>query len=616
MGGENYTSPSRLKVTLFQGRQAERLLSDAAFVADWQALARKTDMVTVIQEPPFVLTWYRQYADVFRPMLVVGRDSEGTLVGLLPLAYSDAEREMAHAGAWQGEYHGWVCTPEAEREFLPKAIIAIQSHFPLRTWTWRWMPPGANRQWLQARELRRHGIYVSTIEQEPPVLDLNDEDRVRKIRRNKSLRAKMNRYARRGALRLERITSPERAAEIFDDLILQTDFRQMAVHGEKPFASDPHKKNFYLARLQFPQNNHFTVLWWNEQPLAYHFGACDDSTVYLGLTGYDPRESKNSPGILLMVQLIERLREEGFRYFDLTPGEDEYKDRLGSHRRKVVEPTFYFNRRDKLTADLKKVVRVLFKSMLQIVGIEPKKVKRNLGEWTDFLVRLHTSGFGGAAKKMKRLLFGLESWLYLEFNRQSQKANGVSHLTDVHVQQYQDLFLFRSKNPWRTQQDVLLEAIWHFSRGERLFTLVENGALVGFGWLGMLASLRENWARNPAFESDRTKNVSVLHDFYFRDLENTSVLFSALISEMVSQTSQEGGEKVALLVPENALEWRKAAEELGFVPVRKIIESRWLGKNRLVVQKVEPFRKEKSSGRLSRKAPVRPAEIVSPKGNR
>ncbi len=563
-------------MSVFRSEKARGLLQNPSFLQDWEKLASQMTMVTVIQRPPFVLTWYEQYADVFEPVLVVGRTQNQRLVGLLPLAYSSKNRELAHAGAWQAEYHGWISEKTFECHFLIQALIAVKGEFgaAVRRWTWRWMPPGANTTWLNAPELKRNGIFVSTIEQEPPVLVLSDEVKIRKIRRNRSLKAKMNRYKRRGAIRLERIVSPSQAEEIFDRLSLQTDFRQMAIHGEKPFAQDPHKREFYLARLRHPENNHFTVLWLDDRPLAYHFGACDETTVYLGLTGYDPTESKNSPGILLFLQLIDLLKSEGFQLLDLTPGEDTYKARLGNTRRKVVEPTFYFRRRDKWLADMLKIGRGAAKGVLHFLKIDHRRVRQKGALWLDFLHRVQTSSPLLAATEMFRVFFRSKTELYFELDANRWKNVVPSNGEKIRFQHYSDLLLFEDVNPWLTQRDVLSAALRHFSKGEKLATYVENERLICFGWEKSLSSA----AQEETPSRKISEKAVVFYDFFCHKSGQNSFPLVKMIAEMTRQRLAQGTQKVGIFLPESVKQAKNDLQELGFVPVKKIRERVVLGR--------------------------------------
>jgi len=526
-------------------------------------------MTTVIQEPPFVLTWYEHYLNTHEPVLVLGYDAESRLIGLIPLSFSRNDGRLAHAGDWQGEYHGWICEEHLERNFLVEAMIAIKNEFHPRQWTWRWIPPGAHIDWLHSKKLAQNGIFVKYIRQRPPFLDLRAEEKIKKIMRNKSIKSKINRYKKRGYFHLERITSREKAERWFDSLAAQCDFRQEAIHGEAPFENDPNKKKFYIARMRYPQNNHFSILWLNDEPIAYHFGACDDSTVYLGLTAYDPVESRNSPGTVLFVKLIELLRQEGFTRFDLTPGEDEYKARLGSDHHEVVEPTFYFNRRDKLLRDVSDLLRKTVKYLVLALRINPKGIKQKVAKLYDFQKRARNSGWSETFVHVSSRLFKRKKDRYF---RLAPGTGHKNHLTDskgVHTQRYADFMLFRSTSPWRIRADILREALAHYSRGEISYTVVKNGVLTAYGWAGRLSRVKGGSLSANRSGIGENNEVLVLHDFYVNPQVKSSKVFSQVLTKMVNDHLSPAENPIFLILSSKRADLSKVAREMGFEPLNK-----------------------------------------------
>src|SRR4029077_14787197 len=121
----------------------------------------------------------------------------------------------------------------------------------------------------------------------------------------------MNRFKKQGGFYLERIRDKERTRQLFKVLRSQCDFRQEVTQGVRPFADNPRKEPFFLERQNFPESNHFTVLWSNGRPASCHVGACGKDTLLLGLTAYDPTESLNSPGKVHLIELARMLKEEG-----------------------------------------------------------------------------------------------------------------------------------------------------------------------------------------------------------------------------------------------------------------------------------------------------------------
>ncbi len=555
---------NNLTIHILRNRDVFTFLDDPDFISGWKGLSARRKMTTVIQEPPFVLTWYEHYYNTHEPVLVLGYDSKKRLVGLIPLSVSKKDGHLAHAGDWQGEYHGWICEETVERDFLVQAMIAIKNEFHPRRWTWRWMPPGAKIDWLRSKELTKNGIFTKYNTQYPPFLDLRDDEKIKKIMRNKSVRAKINRYKRRGHFYLERITSKEKAANLFDVLAVQCDFRQEAIHGEAPFENDPNKKKFYISRMNHSRNNHFTVLWLNDEPIAYHFGACDDSTVYLGLTGYNPVESKNSPGTLLFVKLIELLKEEGYTRFDLTPGEDEYKARLGSGHYEVVEPTFYLNRKEKLLADAVDLLRKTTKYFVMALRINPEKVKQKAAAGKDFLKRIRAATWTENFIQLRRLLFRRKKYHCFKLAPETVYTEGFANPTAVHTQHYSDFMLFRGTSPWLRRADILRETLAHYSRGETSYTVVQNQDLMCYGWAGRFSRLKGKPLFKHLSGHEIHKAATILHDFYVNPQGSSPQYFVQMLEKMIGDHLLPGENPVYLILSNEEKDLSETAKKMGF----------------------------------------------------
>ena len=364
------------EIKIVNGKGAKDLLQDKSFNIQWKELVFQDEKVTVIQEPSFVTPWYEAYENKYEPVLVLGFDNLSNLVGLIPLAYSIKENHLTHAGSHQAEYHGWLCKRAIDQSFPIKALSALKHKYNLKEWQWRWLPPGSNVSWLYAEELRKENIYVRIAKEDSPLLDLRDEAKIKKIGQNKSLRRKINRYENK--LQLEKIISFDRAKEVFDILVDQYDFRNLAAHGITQFASDKNKKPFYLNRLRYPEYNHFSILWSQDIPIAFNLCTCDSNTAYLDINGYNPCEERNSPMNILILKLIELLLKEGYRYIDLTPGGAAYKERYCNLRQKLYKPTFYFSRKRKQIADLKFFIKNTIKKGLNINPANSNKWRKRI----------------------------------------------------------------------------------------------------------------------------------------------------------------------------------------------------------------------------------------------
>jgi hypothetical protein len=270
---------------------------------------------------------------------------------------------------------------------------------------------------------------------------------------------------------------------------------------------DPNKASFYIERQNCPDDNHFTVLWSNGRPIAFHFGACDHDTLYLGLSSYDPVESKNSPGTLLLIELGKMLFETGYRYLDLTPGGCQYKQRFANVYQKLVEPKFYFNKKGEIKDVIIHQMKFISKKTLSHVGIDTHRIRDLPINVKLFKRMIPSEVFVGITK----LLYNNRTYLLYRLLTETAEISGVRD-TEINVQKYADLLAFTESNPWTTRHDLLSEALKRFSAGETLYSITRKGILVHYRWM------TKGGKRHRFREVDLTFNSPsdsvILYDFH------------------------------------------------------------------------------------------------------
>ncbi|HEX6882611.1 MAG TPA: GNAT family N-acetyltransferase [Planctomycetota bacterium] len=471
-----------MKIELVRGAEAARLAEEPAFQAAWRALVADQPQFALLQAPEFVLPWYQAYAGLWEPLLVLGRDGDGTLAGLLPLARRVADGRLAHAGAEQAEYHGWLVRPGRDEELLVPALERLARELPLRAWSWRWLPPGAATGWLGARALAAAGLHVLSEARPAPVWDLGDAEALAR-HDNRSLRAKRNRYRRRGELVLERVQDGPRARALLAELAAQCDFRQEAIHGVRPFADDPRKLEFFAQRVaRFPAASHFSVLRCGSEALAFHLGGCDGRTCLLGLSSYAPQESKHSPGTLLLVELARALAAEGYRTLDLTPGTDAYKQRYATRQQELVRLRLFGSRTRRLGARLALRARTWLAAG---AGGEGLARAERLERWQRGLSGARAALAHGEAGA---LLAGLSARAFerrtLEcFTRAPQAPPPPAGAgTRARLQAFADLTVGANGHASPARRARLAAALARFSDGEVLYTVPVAQELACLGW--------------------------------------------------------------------------------------------------------------------------------------
>lgn len=356
------------RLELLEGPAAVAELRAAAATGAWQRLAAADPRPTWFQEPAFVLAWYAAYAGEAEPLVAIGRDGD-RFMGLLALARQPGG-ELVHAGDNHAWYHGWIAEPAVDAEFITAATDEVLRRHRPAHWAWKHMPRGFDAAWTDA--VRRGGALVS--EHSAPVWDLTESDAIDRHLKPR-LRNYINRYRRAGQLQLARVRDQE-ALRALHIVAPWCDLRHGAVRADLPFRDDPHKMTLHELLASAGDAVHTSILRFDERPLAVHMGAWDGRCLTIGLYGFDPTESKRSPGNILMLELAAAVQQLGGHEIDLTPGGETWKDGFASRQDTVfrVELSVSAARHRALSVGRGAVAAA--KSALGCVGLTPDDVRR------------------------------------------------------------------------------------------------------------------------------------------------------------------------------------------------------------------------------------------------
>ncbi len=516
-----------LSIKILRGDAAHKTRDLSEFIDDWESVAAKTNHVSVFQEPEFVNRWYQQYSPEYEPIMVLGYNEEQQLIGLLPLAINFETSRLTHAADQQAEYSGWLCDPVYEQDFLSQAINHVNQQVVCSSWRWSHIPPYANTDWLRISSQQPCHVHLHFEKENSPVLDLNDEEKINKIKKNKSIKSKINRLKRKGDLRIEHITDHERAKTVMQQIPDLVNFRHGAAHGDLAFKEDPLQHGFYLSRCENLTTNHFSALWLDDNLLAFHFGCIDKDTLYIGLTAFDPRESKHSPGVIFILYLAELMQQQGIRFIDLTPGGDEYKERFCNGHHTLYRPVIFSSAPAKFKQLAIKQAKASVFSLLSVLGIDKQTV----------INKLQTKHQTTPANQDFRLFdIDLSNSDIEEYNTPS---------TMMHIQKYNDLLIHQGYSSSLEMQTLLSDATHRFSKEETLITLMENDKLVGYGWLSKMGAKY----KNHGLELSLDKDAIVLDCIEVEKVLPNEAILEKMMGFMLSYARELGATRAFSYIP-------------------------------------------------------------------
>ena len=529
-----------LQTKLIKDNDAVALLANPSFQTEWKKLATQSVGFTQLQEADFLTTWYSNYSTIFSPILIFSRNGKNEMVGLIALAWHKENKYLVHAG--NAEYHGWLAMEEVTIPFLKDMFRIVIDELKVEKWSWNWMPSGLNAASLQAAASAEMSLLVE--EEGSPIWQLDNEEKLNKLLKSKSNRSKFNRYKKRGEYRYEIINDPDRIREVLEIAQHQCDLRREAMNNSRPFAEDPFKIDFCSELMNFSNKLHVSALWLDDQLLAFHMGVEDGERVCFGLISYDPSESKQSPGTLLIIELAKHLKESGYKILDMTPGTNSYKDRFANFYETLYRPTIYFSKKSFLKAKVKKSMDATGKNMLAIAKVDVptmRKWKTNLGELPSKLKNITPKtafSFFGKVLVQKNVHF-----LY-EVDLKNEEAFSTAP-TILNQQKYVDLLNYQDNKPFLTRRKILIDALEKFAKGDVLFSQSNKGKLEWLGWHKELKGRVKLEGFSEAIEIGEKTNL--LCGFY-KSSDVTSDNFDENILTMLHHVKISGKEKVLLWV--------------------------------------------------------------------
>jgi len=464
-----------MDVKVVRGAHAHCLLADGAFAAEWAALAGECPWATAFQSPAFAREWYSIYRQPFEPVLVVSRDAAGRLNGLLTLALCRADGKLVAAGSHQAEYQGWLCLPELGSAFPREAFDLLRSEFPSTSLRLRYLPAKVPLGFL-SEPLQSKMTLVKACRR--PLMSLGDGSDVEASLRKSGNKNRLRQLKRIGSVEFKRITEPGEFANLLEEVVRYHDCRQLASHGSTPFLTDCRKKAFHLAMMTTPGLLHITVLKVGDQIASVHLNIIRSKEVQLFLIAHSPMLARFSPGKLHILFLAQMLRQEGYEQLDLTPGGDAYKERFANAADEVHTLTVLPSPARRMQGVVAAQIEHATRNALEAASIDPAGLRSLAWKFRDL-------GVPGLASRL--LSFGFEWARSLSETRiyayPAVKARALTAADGIRRDCLADLLAYRPAGSGLSRQEFLADAMARFENGQHVYTYVEGGRLLVFGWL-------------------------------------------------------------------------------------------------------------------------------------
>jgi len=323
-----------LRVELVSERSAIPLSAER-----WNALAAANEINTVFQTYEWFDAWWRAFGASRRLyFLVVWRADE--IVGFAPLTLRRSPfgwRLLEFAGAGNADYLDFI-TPTDK----PRQLAAICRFLRARRSGWERLalynvPANSSTHDALLEASGETGLrVVDEIRVNCPALALGpDSSTARAMIGKYSLRRPLNWFRKHGEIRFRHVATLEEVINFLPVFFEQHRRRWNSV-GKYSLFSEARQRSFYeaLARTLHARGwLQFSVVEFNGEPIAFHFGFDYDGCVTWYKPTFATQYAEHSPGLLLTRELIADALQRARREIDFTIGDEMFKGRFSSHQR-------------------------------------------------------------------------------------------------------------------------------------------------------------------------------------------------------------------------------------------------------------------------------------------
>lgn len=328
-----------MNTTIIRNENAKELLSNSIFLKTWKILYDKCNWVSSFQMPIAICLWYDNYNNFYDPIILVHKDGDNRISGLLFLAISRRKDSLIQAGGSQFEYQGWITEDNYLTFFFIDTCKLINKYYNQHSLKIKYLNNSFSIERLEDA-IKKNKLSNVLIEySDKPVIELCKLNS-NKAPLSRSNRTKYNRLNRIGDLKFKVIENKEQFIAWLDQIIDCYDFRQKAINNSTPFYSDPNKREFFID-LFVKGLLHVTVMSIGDKLVSTFIGNINGKEISNLIPTHAPTYAKHSPGLIHIKLLSFLLAKDGYEILDLTPGVGEkWKFQNSNKTEKVYSITF------------------------------------------------------------------------------------------------------------------------------------------------------------------------------------------------------------------------------------------------------------------------------------
>ena len=309
---------------------------------EWNSLVDRSATNTIFQTLEWHASWWKTLAGSARPFVLLA-EAAGELVAVAPLMLSERRhlgrkrRILEFVGNGSSDYCDMIydrMRPDA-LELIGKWLIDNDQDWDVLSL--RNVPSTSTTPQYLANIFDQGGYWTDL---QPsclaPTRLLGDRAADRALLSKKSVRRHHNALLRDGNLEFKTCATTVEALDYLDVFFDQHIARRSLTDGPSQFL-DPRQRAFYRELVQTLLSEGwviFSVLLFNEAPIAFHFGFEYGGRLLWYTPSFDVAYSKQSPGEVLLNHLLMYAMERDLDEFDFAIGDEPYKYRYTNHNRR------------------------------------------------------------------------------------------------------------------------------------------------------------------------------------------------------------------------------------------------------------------------------------------
>lgn len=553
----------------------QHALTDDQLEVRWEELLAKDQTASFYQTPLWCLTWYRCYQDEYEPVVLTVWNGN-QLRGVAPCAQARTSGQLIFAGAGMADYRdvvsAWADRAAVLDEIIPRMLVYAGGH-PI---AFGQTQPDSPTPTLVEAWSRRHAGHGTMHVSHPCYrfeFGQHCSQQIEELHKKKTIRQAFAYYQRRDGLHLQIVDTVADWVRLRAEYFTQHGLRQVGSDRAEAF-EDPRKQQLYAELFASGSPAiHFSCLWTGGKPLAFAFCFIFRKVLYYGAPSFDILETKHSPGMLHIIELVKSCHREQYAEVDLTIGSAAFKGRIGN--RCVQLPTVYLyqGKRGYWRARVRGVVMDRFKSALRAIAPE-RDIWRKLKEYADHITWYRVRYRQSTWRRMLR--FGVERatklvhWNYCadvyalspERFHCTSGPDLADSLVLFHTNRLAD-FLALDGPERRDRAFYVQDAVRQLGQGRTLHTVMVDGKLAQFGWsfrpVGVVAM------PETASEIMVPEQTVSLYQFYTCEAFRGRKLYQANLAKIVSQEFADGAMMAVIVCERRNVTSRSGILRLGFV---------------------------------------------------